>query len=327
MRFDGFYGNEETKRILSGVFDSRRIPNCILIEGPDGAGKKTLARIIASAAVCESNGELPCGKCRQCRNALSGNHPDITFYAKANNADFNIKTVRNMRLDAYVKPNDAKRKVYILANIQDISDQAQNALLKIIEEPPEFVLFIITCDSRSHVLETVRSRAQTVTVGSVSESDAVRALTQQCKGADADAVLRAVRISGGIIGRAKLMLDSGFSKVSEFTDDFTKKLCASNIYEFLRLSGILQKDKELNAAFLNILPMLIRDAISLRLGGAANLSGFAEDAGLLAKKTAFEKLCKAEVTALESKRAAECSANITLRLTAMFSQLWSCLHG
>lgn len=326
MRFQGFYGNDRTKEILSGMFDTRRIPHAILIDGPKGAGKKTLARIIAAAAVCQSQGELPCGTCRQCSNALNDIHPDITVFEGSSLRSFGVDLVRKIRADAFVAPNDAARKVYILANIQNMTEQAQNALLKILEEPPSSVLFILTCDSRSHVLETVRSRAQSISVGAVSEADAARALNEQCEGINSDKAARAARISGGIIGRAKLMLDEGFSEISAFTSNFAKALCSTDLYAFLSLSGKLEKDGGLFTSFLDLLPALFRDAISVRSQGKADLSGFDNEARLLSRAVTAKKLYKAELTALESQKAAGQNANLTLHVTTLFSHLWNVMH-
>jgi DNA polymerase III delta' subunit len=326
MRFDGFFGNEGTKAILSGLFDSRRIPHAILIDGPQGSGKKMLARILAAAAVCESGGELPCFVCRECCNALSDNHPDIVTIKGEGSRSFGVDTVRRLRLDAYVRPNDAARKVYILANVQDMTEQAQNALLKILEEPPAYVLFIFTCDSRSHLLETVRSRVQCVSTGPVTQTDAVKALTGQFSASDEEAA-RAARISGGIIGRAKLMLEEGFGEISGFFAEFSKALCSTDIYSFLSLSGRLEKDGGLFTIFLDMLPALMSDAVAVKTGASAKLSGCEEEAALFARSMTIEKLYRAQLCSLEARRAADSNVNLTLQLTALFSQLWRAVHS
>lgn len=326
MRFNGFYGNPQAKITLSGIFDSRRIPHAILIEGAEGSGKKTLAKIIAVAAVCESKGELPCGECRQCRNAFSGNHPDITVNFAEGAKSFGVDAVRKIRLDAYVSPNDAIRKVYILADVQNMTEQAQNALLKILEEPPSFVLFILTCDSRAHVLETVRSRAQIISLGPVPEKETAAALSEQCD-VTGDNALRAARLCGGIIGRAKLMLEEGFSEISDFVNQFAKAFCGSDLYNFLSLSGKLEKNRGLYTSFLDTLPALLRDAIAIKNGGGVKLSGCEEEAMLLARSVTTQRLYKAQLTALEMREAADRNANLTLLVTTLFSRLWQDLHG
>jgi DNA polymerase III subunit delta' len=326
MRFEGFYGNVQAKEILSGLFDSRRIPHAVLIDGPHGSGKKHLARIIAAAAVCQSQSDLPCGVCRQCKNALSDIHPDIVTYAGTGSRSFGVDIVRKIRLDAYVSPSDAEHKVYILAGIESMTEQAQNALLKVLEEPPASVLFILTCDSRSHVLDTVRSRTLQISLGSLPEAEAALALEEQCEGISSDEALRAARISGGIVGRAKLILDAGFSEISEFAAAFTKAICTTDLYGFISLSGRLEKDGGLFTSFLDLLPALLRDAVSVRNGGTASLSGFDDEARTLSRSFAVNKLYNALLTALESQKSAERNANLTLQLTALFSQLWRDMH-
>ncbi|CDZ23991.1 DNA polymerase III subunit gamma and tau [[Clostridium] cellulosi] len=325
MRFNGFYGNNRTKTILSGMFDNRRIPNAILIDGPRGAGKKTLAGILAAAAVCQSDGEVPCGVCRQCRNAFAHAHPDIKLYgADGSTRTIGVDIVRQIRLDAYVKPNDASRKVYIIADAQNMTEQAQNALLKILEEPPIYVLFILTCDLRSHMLETIRSRSQMVSVGTVTDEEAVLALASD--GITREDALRAAHISGGNIGRAKIMLSGGFSEISDFMSAFTKALCSTDLYSFIRLSGRLEKDSDLFNAFLELLPALFRDAISVRNGGKATLSGFDAEAAAISRSAPLKKIFNALNTALDSQKAADMYANVTLHVTALFSQLWRNFH-
>lgn len=325
MLFYGFYGNAQAKDTLSREFDTHRIPHAILIDGPAGSGKRTLAKIIAAASVCESNEELPCGECRQCRNAFTGNHPDIAAYEGVQSRSFGVDAVRKIRLDAFVSPNDAEKKVFILANAQNMTEQAQNALLKILEEPPSFVLFILTCDSRSHVLETLRSRAQCVSLGSVSENEAAEALVKLCNASD-DEAKRAARLSGGIIGRAKTMLEAGFTEISDFFAKFTSALCGTDSYNFLSLSGKLEKDGGLFTAFIEMLPTLFRDAIAVKAGGTANLSGFENEANLLSRSVTMEKLYRAELSALEMQKAADRNVNLVLLLTALYSRLWQDIH-
>lgn len=326
MQFLGFYGNSGTKETLSREFDKNRIPHAILIDGPAGSGKRTLAKIIAAASVCESDIGLPCGECRQCRNALAGNHPDIVTYEGTQPRSFGVDAVRRIRLDAFVSPNDAAKKVFILANAQYMTEQAQNALLKILEEPPSSVVFILTCDSRTHLLETIKSRAQCVSLGPVSISEAAEALVKQC-GIGKDEAEQAARLSGGIIGRARVMLETGFTEISDFFAKFAAALCKTDSYDFLSLSGKLEKDGGLFTTFINMLPALFRDAIAVKTGGAANFSGYQNEANLLARSVAMERLYHAELTALEIQKAADQNVNLMLLLTSLFSRLWQDVHS
>lgn len=328
MRFPEFLGNENTKELLSGIFDSGRIPHAILIDGPEGAGKRTLARILAAAAVCEPSGEAikPCGKCRHCINAFKGTHPDILTYSGGTSSQsFKVETARKIRLSTIVPPNEAERKVYILENAHNMTEAAQNALLKVLEEPPRFILFIITCNGRSRILETLRSRAQSVTVGPVAEDDAATAVVHKRPGIPFEQALESVRISGGIIGAALSLLDADNGD-SGFIHKFSSALLAHNIYDFLKLSGELEKDTALFQAFTTRLPLLLRDAAAVKSGLEPRMSGYPTEAKQIAKSSGLVEIYSGLELSKRSGLSFEGHANRTLHITWLFSDLWNIFH-
>lgn len=328
MHFFGFRGNHAAKDSIARCFDSGRVPHAFLIDGPEGCGKRMLAGIMAAAAVCASDDEKPCGVCRQCRNALSGNHPDIIRVSGGAGArSFSVDQVRAIRMEANVAPNDAEKKVYILSNIHNMTEQAQNALLKILEEPPSFVMFILTCDGKSRVLPTVLSRVQTVAVGPVSEDEAVEALLEQSESLDRETAADAARMSGCVIGRAKAGLESGgFGAARELCGEFSDAVCSAEEYRLLRLTGKLEKDRALFATFLNTLILLLRDAAAARTGIQTRLSGCERESGLLAGRLAISQLYGMLETLRQARRAVDGNVNHTLLLTWLFSTLWEQSH-
>ena len=179
MNFEGISCSEGVKQSLSRAFAESRLPHAMILEGPAGSGKAELARWIAKAAVCTGEGERPCGRCSGCMKAAAGAHPDITIAGGGTAArSFHVDTVRQIRSDAYIKPNEAPLRVFLLEGAEAMSEQAQNALLKVFEEPPERVMFILTVTSAVKLLPTVRSRAQIFTLeGEEQPSDTDLALT------------------------------------------------------------------------------------------------------------------------------------------------------
>lgn len=137
-----------------------RLPHAMLIEGPSGSGTESFAREAARGVVCSADlPGRPCGICRDCIKAEKEIHPDILLYGGEGGArSFHIDTVRQIRQQAYIRPNEAAAKALILKDVQDMSVQAQNALLKIIEEPPPNVTFLLTCENKAALLETILSR-------------------------------------------------------------------------------------------------------------------------------------------------------------------------
>lgn len=160
MRLDGLKGNEPLKRQLAGPVE---LPQACIIAGPPGSGRHTLARILAQALVC-SRPELeerPCGLCRDCRKAAEGIHPDVIWAEQFTGpedkgAEVKIAAARALRQDAYIRPNEAARKVYLID--RPLNGNAQNALLKLLEDGPAYAAFLILTDNAASLLETVRSR-------------------------------------------------------------------------------------------------------------------------------------------------------------------------
>ena len=135
------------------------LPHGILVECVNEQAGLELARYIASCLVC-SGADKPCGICANCQKSQKNGHPDIfeTDGIKGKSQSFTVDAVREIRSDAFVLPNESNCKVYILKNGQNMNEQAQNALLKILEEPPKNVYFIIVTQTKSAMLETVLSR-------------------------------------------------------------------------------------------------------------------------------------------------------------------------
>lgn len=160
LRLEGLDLPRETEEALCRAFALERLPHALILESSPGRAK-ALAGTLAKAAVCLSQEERPCGVCAGCVRADAGSHPDIlTLDGDADPRAFPVDAVRGIRSAAYVKPNEARCKVFVLLGVQNMSEISQNALLKILEEPPENVLFLLTTMSAAALLPTVRSRTQ-----------------------------------------------------------------------------------------------------------------------------------------------------------------------
>ena len=135
------------------------LSHAYLICGPVGSGKHVLAETIAAAMVCEGTGKKPCMLCRHCRKSERGIHPDIvTIDREVDRKEIYVDQIRNLKSDAVILPNEAEKKVYIIKNAGSMNLMAQNALLKLLEEPPPHVALILITENAGLLLETVRSR-------------------------------------------------------------------------------------------------------------------------------------------------------------------------
>ena len=135
--------------------DEHRLSHAVILTG---RGDLTAAaRFLAAAHVCEGE-HKPCLTCRHCRKALEGVHPDVISVQDTEHKELTVEAVRALRKDVYIRPNEAERKVYIIADCRQLNERDQNVLLKIVEEGPPYAAFIFCADSPAALLETIRSR-------------------------------------------------------------------------------------------------------------------------------------------------------------------------
>ena len=186
------------KTELSRLLARERFPHALLIEASTEEAAAEFARQVALAVLCRApEGERPCGQCAPCKKIAAGSHPDFLSYeGEGKSRAISVDRVRAVRAAAYVLPNESERKILLLRGADAMLPPAQNALLKILEEPPDSAVFILTATNRWSLLETVRSRVQIVTTQSEPESgahppchdDVLRLLGHITRGEEANAL-------------------------------------------------------------------------------------------------------------------------------------------
>ena len=215
--FTDLIGNERLKSRLCEVISADRLGHAYIIEGPAGSGKHALALRIAAALACAHRSDddypLPCMECPACRKILSGNSPDVIFIGRGDKATIGVDAIREMHTDVLIAPNDNEDKVYIIEDAQTMTPQAQNAFLLILEEPPAYVRFLLLTDGSAPLLETVRSRAQTIRTEPIPVDMLADYLVRTesaakiLRNANPDEFDELLAASGGCVGQAKALLD------------------------------------------------------------------------------------------------------------------------
>ena len=161
MNLSALRGNEKIKDQLSRQERGRGLSHAYIISGSLGSGRHTLARLLAAAMLCTDGGERPCGRCPACTKAWKGVHPDISSIAGPEaGKPITVDQVRQLRADAYIRPNEGERKVYLLENADQMNPSAQNAMLKLLEEGPPYAAFLLIAGNPGGLLQTVRSRCE-----------------------------------------------------------------------------------------------------------------------------------------------------------------------
>ncbi len=251
-------GNNKITPTVINILKEHRLPHAILIDGDIGTGRHTLAHYLCLAAVCSSE-SIPCGSCSDCSLANTKNHPDIRVIApevgKKNIAVFQI---RDLKTDAYIKPHKSKTKVFIIDYADTLNTQAQNALLKILEEPPQNTVFILIAENKASLLDTVISRSTVFSLNVPSFNEAFEFLSKTQSFGKND-IENALTVSKNNIGKALKLLngndnDKIIVAVKEFLDfalrgDQWGMLCTLTPFEKSRVeAGGFFKELKLTVA-------------------------------------------------------------------------------
>ncbi len=237
--FSSVPGNAELRRRLARNIREGSLGHAYIIEGPGMV--RELAIELARAVNCTGGGALPCGECPSCRRAEVGSHPDICVVSRGDRATLGVEAIRTVREDAYIIPSEGERKVYIIEDADTMTVEAQNAFLLTLEEPPEYVLYLLLCRRSDALLPTVRSRAPSLRLRPCTAdelSDYVLrvggARARALRDREPDKFSELLLISGGDPSAAAALLEGG-----ALDERISEKKSAQRL-----LSGLLSGDGE-----------------------------------------------------------------------------------
>ncbi len=225
MGFEGLLGNERLKENLRMSVGRGRISHFYLISGPAGSGKHTLARLLGAALLCRET-KKPCLQCSACRKVMANTHPDFITVDDPEKKTVPVDLIRQARADIYVQPNESERKIYLFPRAQDMGIPGQNALLKVLEEPPAYGVFLLLTDNPEALLPTVRSRCTELKLSALPEQLLRSRLEKQYPQADAQSISAAISRSGGYLGQALQLLQEGIStdpQAKAFAESFARR--------------------------------------------------------------------------------------------------------
>lgn len=288
MSFDALLGNERLRENLATSLQKGHISHFYLICGPKGSGKHTLARLLAAAILCRENGR-PCMRCLACRKVMDGTHPDFITVDDPEKKTVPVDLIRDARADMFVVPNEADHKIYLFPRAQDMGVPGQNALLKILEEPPAYGVFLLLSDNPDKLLPTVRSRCVELRLQALPERVLRDRLRRDFPQAGEEDVLAAVRRSGGFLGQAAELLAQG-SEASAQLQGLTDALVKKDPVALLQVLAAMEKWKrDPLAQELTSLLEVLEGALICRAGA----DSVSPQARLLAREKTAEELHRA----------------------------------
>ena len=240
MGFEKLLGNDQLKENLREARRRGRLSHFYLLSGPRGAGKHTLADLIAAAMLCaEPDG--PCGVCRNCRKVRAGSHPDFITIDDPTKKTVPVDLIRQARADIFVQPNEADKKIYLFPRAQDMGIPGQNALLKVLEEPPGYGVFLLLTDNPEKLLPTVRSRCVELKLRALPEELLQQKLREEFPDAPQSRIAAAMLRSGGYLGQAREHLSG--QGLSENALQFAAAFAARDVFGLQKLLTPMEKWK------------------------------------------------------------------------------------
>ncbi len=275
--FPGVVGQAPVKRILQSALQAGRVAPAYLFEGPAGVGKASLALAFAQALNCQHPERRPCGECPACRRIRSFQFPDLWVLVPDRirqeplgvegwirpagyhpTLKISIDQVREVEHEVSRPPVEGRRRVVLILNAENLTLEAQNALLKVLEEPPEHTVFLLVSSSPTAVLPTIRSRCRGLRFTTLSEAE-FRQLPWPEEGVPVETLYR---LSGGSPGVARLLLERAVLSLRNELLDRWQEQGVAGLLEFLSL-GV--RDRQDAHTLLWLLAQVVRDLLLLKL--------------------------------------------------------------
>ena len=274
-----------------------------IFEGERGAGSFSCAMLFAAALVCGKREVAPCGSCNACILAKAGNHPDIHIISPLKDKkNIVVDQIRDLLKDAYKKPYENEKKVYIVAYGDEMNEQAQNAFLKLLEEPPEYAVFVILAENAEGLLLTVRSRCEKIKFPPIAKEKIKEILENSYKDIkNADFL---ARYAGGNIEKAKRLAEKeGFMALRQGAFELLPKILSKDILESYDIAEFTEHNKDDAETILKLWQDFLRDIMLIQNGAGQyavntdykdkliNISGKTEESRII---TAEKEVMKAQ---------------------------------
>ncbi|MBO5610060.1 MAG: DNA polymerase III subunit [Eubacterium sp.] len=269
MDFKQIIGHEDIiSRFISSI-EADHVSHAYIISGEEGSGRNTLAYCFAKTLQCESGSTEACGQCKSCKQAESGNHPDIIYIESEE--DKNIIPVKQIREELVgtmdIKPYSSRYKIYIIKGGEKMASDAQSALLKTIEEPPEYGIVIILTTQPEKLLPTIRSRCVSVQTRPVKETDIHNYLVGTLNVPE-DKARFAIEYSQGNLGKAiKLATNEEYEALVHLVVDLMSNIFEMDMEDITSTIQHAENYKMNINDFLDLMMMWYRDILVLKVTG------------------------------------------------------------
>lgn len=320
--FKDIIGQEQIKQHLQNALSAKKISHAYIIHGEKASGKEFIAKVFAMALQCEKGGIEPCQECHACRQALSDNQPDIIRVTHEKPNTISVDDIRTqINGDVAIKPYSSPYKVYIVNEAEKMTPQAQNALLKTLEEPPAYVVILLLTSNVNALLPTIISRCVVLNMKPVPDEKVRRFLMEQQQIPDYKADV-CVAFARGNIGRAKALASSeDFENVKNEALSLLKYIHDMELQDIVAaVKKITEYKLEINDYF-DIMAIWYRDALLFKATNNPNNLVFREELGAIRKcvqRCSYEGIEKVIRALDKAKHRLDANVNFDLVMELLF---------
>ncbi len=309
-------GHEQIIEHLQNAIATDKVSHAYILNGPDKSGKMMLAKAFAQTLQCEKGGTEPCMECHSCKQAMSGNQPDIIYVRHEKPNTISVDDIRTqINNDIVVKPYSSKRKIYIVDEAEKMNQQAQNALLKTIEEPPAYATLLLLTTNADMFLPTILSRCVRLNLKAVRDEKIKDFLMRERQLPDYQADI-CVAFAQGNVGKAiQLASSDSFNELKNAAIQLLKRVDDIELYEMTEaVKQIADYKLEINDYF-DLMMIWYRDILYFKATNDVNKLIFKDevyDIKKQAAKSSYQGI-EAIIEALE-KAKTRLNANVNFDL-------------
>ena len=278
MGFEEILGNEMVKDHFKKAIQNHKISHAYILTGEAGMGRKSIANAFAMTLLCEKGGSEPCMSCHSCKQVMSGNHPDLIYVTHEKPGSIGVDDVREQINDTImIRPYSSYYKIYIVDEAEKMTVQAQNALLKTIEEPPSYAVIILITTNQEAFLPTILSRCVQMKLKPLKDFTIKSYLTQNLHIAEKDADICAA-FARGNLGKAIHLVSS-----DEFKELFQKVMVLVKNVGTMDISMLLDCIREMKeqnfdiGEVLDLMQLWYRDVLMFKVTKDMNLLIFKDE--------------------------------------------------
>lgn len=271
LDYNQVIGHKSIKDHLQMAIENSRVSQAYIFSGEDGCGKKLLADIFAKTLLCEEGKSTPCNKCKSCLQMEGGNQPDLK-YVTHEKATIGVDDIRiQLNNDILIKPFASKYKIYIIDEAEKMTEAAQNALLKTIEEPPQYAVILLLTTNTTKLLPTILSRCVTVPFKAVANGEIKKYLMERYTIPDYLAEISAGFCQGNVGRAIKYATSESFIESKDAILHMLKKIDDMELYEIMESIKQFSANKLEVEDYIDLMILWYRDVLLFKVTKDPNL--------------------------------------------------------